>query len=239
MKIIITSLSVLVILMLPGCVSVGKIARHDFDSGFYKLKTPGAAPTRVYTNVIEDSIVVYPVIVSGNKEFPNASSGMGTRISRIKTDNYFYNSCFISNSVDVDLTSILFKYRHPRDDVPGQFSADLNFAIYMGFRKDFYKVASSVPPLQEEKSFIRQFGFDLGIFAGIGTSPVNPTVTNNIISQQYDAMVFQKGVAGFISIGNMSLGLAVGFDNLLDKGKSSWIYTQKPYLGLIISVSNF
>lgn len=88
-------------------------------------------------------------------------------------------------------------------------------------------------------SFIRQIGFDLGIFAGIGTSPVNPTVTNNIITQQYDAMVFQKGVAGFISIGNMSLGLAVGFDNLLDKGKSSWIYTQKPYLGLIISVSNF
>jgi len=52
-------------------------------------------------------------------------------------------------------------------------------------------------------------------------------------------MIFQKGVAGFISFGQMSLGLAVGFDNILDKSKSFWIYNQNPYLGLIITVSNF
>lgn len=226
-------------LLSVSCVSLGKIARHDFDSGFYKLKTQGADPSRVYINVIEDSIVVYPVITEGKKESPDISSGMGLRVSRIKTDNYFYKSCFVNNSVDVDLTSILFKYRHPRDDVPGQFSADLNFAIYMGFRKDFYKIESSVHPLHEEMSFIKQFGFDLGIFAGIGTSPVNPTVTNNKISQQYDAMIFQKGVSGFISYDNISIGLAIGFDNLVDKNKASWIYNQKPYLGLVIGISNF
>jgi hypothetical protein len=80
---------------------------------------------------------------------------------------------------------------------------------------------------------------NLGIFAGIGSTPVNPTVTNNLVNQEYDAMIFQKGVAGFISFGQMSLGLAVGFDNILDKNKSFWIYNQKPYLGLIITVSNF
>lgn len=105
--------------------------------------------------------------------------------------------------------------------------------------ESFYKIVSPVHPLHEEKSLIRQIGFDLGFFAGIGSSPVNPTVTNNKVNQEYDAMIFQKGIAGFISINKMSIGLAVGFDNLLDKNKSLWIYNQKSYLGLIISVSNF
>lgn len=229
----------LLIVMLSGCVSVGKIGRHDFDSGFYKLKVQGAAPSRVYAEVIEDSIIVYPVNSTGRKEFPNTSSSSGIKISRIKTDNYYYKASFINKSVNIDLTSIIFKSRSSMDDVPNQFSADLDVAIYAGFRKDFYKIVSPAHPLHEENSSIMQIGFDLGVFAGIGSSPVNPTVTNNKISQEYDAMIFQKGIAGFISINKMSFGLAVGFDNLIDKNRSSWIYNQKPYLGLIISVSSF
>jgi hypothetical protein len=228
-----------ILLLTASCASLGKLARHDFDSGFYKLKVPGAAPSRVYAEVMEDSIIVYQVYSDGKKEYPNTSSSIGTRISRIKTDSYFYKSRFTNNSIDIDLTSILFKSRHSRDDVPNQFSADLDVAIYAGFRKDFYRIVSPAHPLHEEKSSIQQIGFDLGIFAGIGSSPVNPTVTNNKINQEYDAMIFQKGVAAFISINKMSFGLALGFDNLMNKSKSLWIYNQKPYLGLIISVSIF
>jgi hypothetical protein len=222
-----------------GCVSLGKLTRHDFDSGFYKLKVQEAASSNVYVEVTEDSIIVYPVISNGKNEFPNIATSMSARVSRIKKDNYFYRSSFTNNSIDIDLTSIIFKSRHSRDDVPNQFSADLDIAVYAGFRKDFYNIVSPAHSFQEEKSFIRQIGFDLGVFAGIGSSPVNPTVTNNKVSQEYDAMIFQKGVAGFITINKISFGLAVGFDNLLDKSKSSWIYNQKPYLGLIISVSSF
>ncbi len=229
----------LVVLLSASCASLGKLSRHNFESGFYKLKVRGAAPSSVYTEVAEDSIIVYPVTSDGKNKFPNTSTSVSARISRIKKDNYFYRSCFINNSFDVDLTSILFKSRHSRDDVPNQFSADLDVAIYAGFRKDFYNIVSPVHPFHEESSFIRQVGFDLGVFAGIGSSPVNPTVTNNKISQEYDAMIFQKGFAGFISINKMSIGLAVGFDNLIDKSRSLWIYNQKPYLGLIISVSSF
>jgi hypothetical protein len=96
-----------------------------------------------------------------------------------------------------------------------------------------------ISPLGEETSFIRHIGFDAGVFAGIGITALNPTVTRDAIIQEYDGMVFQKGVAGFISFDNMSVGITIGFDNLLDKNKTSWIYNQKPYIGLLIGISNF
>src|SRR5450759_4191736 len=222
-----------------SCDSTGKITRHDFDSGFYNLKIQGAQSSSVYAKVTEDSVIIYPVITIDKKESPNMSSGTGIKLSKTKTDNYLNKSCFINNSVDIDLTSILFKYRQPKDDVPAQFSDDLNFAVFLGFRKDYYKMASSTRQPHDKISFIRQVGFDLGIFAGIGTSPVNPTNTNNLINQQYDAMIFQKGFAGFISYGKMSLGLALGFDNLMDKNRPSWVFNQKPYFGLVIGISDF
>ena len=226
-------------LLMFSCSSMEKISQHHFDSDFYRLKTQGAKSSQVYAEVNEDSIIVYSVTSDGKNEFINTSSSVGSRISRIKSGNYLYGSCFTKNSLDLDLTSILFKSRHSRDDVPNQFSADLNFAVYAGFRKDIYRIVTPVHPLHEGRSSVRQVGFNAGIFAGIGSSSVNPTVTNNKISQTYDAMIFQKGFAGFISINGMSVGLAVGFDNFLDKNRSSWIYNQKAYLGLIISVSGF
>lgn len=229
----------LVLFFSYSCVSLGKLTRHDFDSGFYKLKVKGKEPSKIYAEVSEDSVIVYQVTSDGKNEFPNTSSSIGTRISRVGNDNYFYNSSFTNNSFDADLTSILFKSRHSRDDVPNQFSADLDIALYAGFRKDFYRIVTPAHPLHEMKSYVQQIGFDLGVFAGIGSSPVNPTVTNNNVSQEYNAMIFQKGVAAFISINKMSFGLALGFDNLLDKNKSAWIYNQKSYFGLIISVSSF
>jgi hypothetical protein len=230
---------VFIVLLSGSCVTVGKISRHDFDSGFYSLRVRGSDASRVYAEVIDDSIIIFPSNSNSKREVSNTFSSIGARVSRIMPDDYFYRSCFRSNSLDVDLTSIIFKSRQSRDDVPSQFSADLNFAVFTGFRRDYYKIVTPAHSRQEVKSRITEFGFDLGVFAGIGSSPVNPTVTNDKISQQYDGMIFQKGVAGFISINKISLGLAMGFDNLLDKNRSLWIYNQKPYLGLIISISNF
>jgi hypothetical protein len=232
-------LLLLIMLFLYSCVPVEKIARHDFDSGFYKLQTQEGEVTRVYTKVINDSVVVYPLTSEGKKESPDIYSFRGIRINNIKSGNYFYRSRFINKSIDVDLTTVILKYRLPQGGVPNQLSSNINAAIYLGFRKDFYKVMTHVSPLGEETSFIRQIGFDAGIFAGIGISPINPTVTRNAIMQEYDGLVFQKGVAGFITFDKISVGISLGFDNLLDKNKTSWIYNQKPYVGLLIGISNF
>jgi hypothetical protein len=229
----------LLIVMLSSCVPVEKIARHGFDSGFYELKTQESEPLHVYTKVIEDSIVVYPNIKNWKNESTDTSSFKAININKIKNGNYFSRSCFMNKSIDVDLTTIILKYRFPQGNVPNQLSSNINAALYFGLRKDFYKIIPFSTPLHEESSYIRQIGIDAGIFAGIGITPVNPTVTRNIVNLEYDGMVFQKGVAAFITFDNMSIGLAFGFDNLLDNNKTSWIYNQKPYMGLVIGISNF
>ena len=222
-----------------GCVSVEKIARHDFQSGFYRLKTEDKRLTDVYVSSKEDSITVYPVTQSGNSAAPDMDFFTGTNIRNIEPGNFYYKSSFMNKTVDVDLSTIIMKYRPEKEGVPNQLNANINAALYIGYRKNFYKVITETNPLKQQSSYIRQIAFDAGLFGGIGITSLNPTVTANRITQEYDGIVFQKGVAAFITFDNMSIGLSLGFDNLLDKNKSVWVYNQKPYLGIMIGISNF
>lgn len=230
---------VLIIIFSSGCATVKTISRHDFDSGFYTLKKDGEAPRRIYADVREDSLSVYNVIIEGGKESPAASAHIGTKISEIKSGSYFYKNSYVQNSIDVDLSTVLMKLRPPQKNVPVQLSYNLNAALYMGWRKDFYKFIPYKSPFKKETSFIRQIGFDAGLFAGIGMTAMNPWVTEGKISIEYDGIVFQKGIAGFLTIDRMSVGISLGFDNLLDSNKKNWIYNQKPYIGLMIGILNF
>jgi hypothetical protein len=124
-------------------------------------------------------------------------------------------------------------------DVPPQLNANANGILYAGYRKDFFKIKSHPAQLHNKNAILRHTGFDFGLFAGIGISPVNSTVTSNFTSQEYDGIVFQKGASVFFTFENMSVGLALGFDNLLDKNKSAWIYNQKPWLGIVLGIANF
>ena len=73
----------------------------------------------------------------------------------------------------------------------------------------------------------------------MGITQINPTVTGNQVELEYDGIVFQKGIGAFITIDRMSVGIVLGFDNLLDENKTVWLYNQKPYLGLSIGIANF
>jgi hypothetical protein len=226
-------------LLLSGCASVERIARHDLNSNYFRLKTEGNEPRSIYADIAGDSITIYPVIYEGNKKQPDANHPVSFNLINVKTGDNFSGSTFVYKSVDIDLSTILFKYRPERQGVPGQLNFNLNGVIYTGIRRDFYTITPYKSPLNVETSSINHIGFDAGIFAGIGTTPVNPTVTLNEINQEYDGLVFQKGIAAFITFGNFSVGLSCGFDNLLDKNKSVWIYNQKPYLGIVIGIANF
>jgi len=226
-------------LLLYSCSSVRRITWHDFNSDYYRLKTEGNESRPIYADIAGDSITIYPVNYEGNNKQLDTNHPVSLNLTNIKTGDNFCRSTFVRKSVDVDLSTILFKYRPERQGVPGQLNFNLNGVIYTGIRRDFFKINPYKSPLNVETSVVNHIGFDAGIFAGIGTTPVNPTVTLNKIDQEYDGLVFQKGIAAFITFGNFSVGLACGFDNLLDKNKSVWIYNQKPYLGIMIGIANF
>jgi hypothetical protein len=68
---------------------------------------------------------------------------------------------------------------------------------------------------------------------------VTPTNTDFHNLQEYDGVVFQKGIAAFFTFEKMTIGICIGFDSLLDENSNIWVYNQKPYIGLVLGIANF
>ena len=63
---------------------------------------------------------------------------------------------------------------------------------------------------------------------------MNPFVTNINIQPEYDGVVITEGIAGLVGVGGFTFGGAVGFDNLMDKNRNTWIYQGKFWLGFTV-----
>jgi hypothetical protein len=105
------------VVLLSSCAPVEKVATHDFVEGFYKFKPNKDEPSRVYLNVIEDSIIVYPLVADGKNTNVDTSSFRLMHIPDIKEGGSFFGSTFIKKSFDLDLATILMKYRPARGEV--------------------------------------------------------------------------------------------------------------------------
>ncbi len=139
--------------------------------------------------------------------------------------------------LDVDITSILLKYRPSVNGSPAQLNTDLNVAVYAGWRRDLFRINTSTDPLGKRHTRIRNLGYDVGIFAGPGTTTVGPFSTGNHRSDEYAGMVLQAGVAGFVESSMASFGLSIGYDHLLSPDRSVWIYRNKPWVGFIVGIA--
>jgi hypothetical protein len=239
MKIVKLCILVNSFVLIAGCTPFDKIYSHDFSDGYFKLESSGKKPENIYLNIKDDSLNVYSVKKENKLKFPDASAFYGVSLNSIVPGNALYNSTFVKTSADIDLSTVLLKFRPASGDVPSQLSSNVNGIFYTGFRKDFFKLKTTFSKLHEMSTFIRHTGFDFGLFAGIGIAPVNYTVTMNATMQEYDGIVFQKGVAVFGTYENMSVGLALGFDNLLDHNKTVWVFNNKPWFGLVFGIANF
>lgn len=237
MKGFFTVVAVALLLSLSGCAPLETIATHHFASGYYNLKPAGAEPSKVYADVNGDSLAVYP-LKPGSKE-PDIESAKVAEISKIDPGSYLYKSSFRKASIDADLSTVITKLRPASSGVPIQLNSTINAIFYLGARRDFYIIRTSRSVLNNSSSFIRQLGYDAGFFAGMGITPVNPTVTNDRTLLEYDGVVFQKGIAAFVTIDNLSIGVALGFDNLLGGDSDIWIYNNKPWVGIVLGIANF
>lgn len=155
-------------------------------------------------------------------------------LKRIKEESPWFN--YQLKSFDVDLFTVPFKFRFPQDGRPGQLNTNPNVGIYVGLRYDrggyrtlFFR--------RERRSEIRSLSFGLGGFASVGSALVSSFTTSGAVTDEYEALGLNYGLASIVGYKTFTAGLALGFENLISTDNQFWIYRNKPYLGVTIGLN--
>jgi hypothetical protein len=226
----------LLILYLAGyffsCTVIERSSSHGFEDGYYKLKSADKNPRKVYLDVEEDKIDSYEITKGVLENHPSIQISSGESDSL-----HFYPFRFIRQSMDMDITSNLLKFHPAVYGKPSQLLTDFNAAVYIGLRWDFFSIVSRMTPLNKSKYSLHARGFDIGVFAGPGTTGIGPFSTLNKIDDEYSGFTIEYGIAGFLESSFASFGLSVGYDYLLTEDRKVWIYNRKPWIGFIIGIA--
>ena len=220
---------------LGSCSTPHKTAKQELSDGFY-LKKSKAGKSKVYIDIVGETILIHPTA------FHNSIIVVDTLrqpVFFLPEVEHMENTSFslLQNSFDIDFLTIPLKLRPSQNGIPTQLNANLNGAIYLGYRIDDYKIKYNTNPLNTSVRKITHQGFSFGFFGGFGSTFISPTNTNNYLQQEYDGIVWNKGIAGILGVNNFTVGISVGFDNLLDKNKNVWIYENKPWIGLAFGLN--
>jgi hypothetical protein len=218
--------------LLCSCTTLRKSTGHDLNDGYYRVLEKNKPPRKVYLQVTDDSLFLYPSPLQ-----PGRPSTQSFSLNRYPADSLLKPVVLLRTSMDLDLTTILLKYRFSTPALPNQLNSNLNAALYVGYRRDYFRFRESKDPLGKRHREINHFELDIGPFAGIGATAINPSTTEGQVAEEYDGVVLQKGVAVFFGGSRFSIGIGLGFDGLLDHKKNVWIYQNKPYLGLMIGLN--
>lgn len=134
----------LVICLLASCKIIEKASSHGLTSGYYKLKAENKYGRTVYLDVSNDQINVYPDVKK------QQSNHVLLKIPLAEKDSLMGKEMsFMKESLDIDITSILLKYRPSVYGSPQQLNTDLNLAIYAGWRRDAYHIMRKKDPLEK------------------------------------------------------------------------------------------
>jgi hypothetical protein len=230
-KYIITPFAVMV--LLTSCKTLEKASMHGFKSGYYKFESKQENDQYVYADVTEEKIDLYHQINNQPEKNVFLTIPLKTEDSII----FFSPMVFKKTSLDIDITSILLKYRPSVYGLQGQMTTDFNIALYAGWRHDSYNITSKMDPLGKSYHNIINRGYDFGFFAGPGVTLISPFTTNNKRTYEYSGMIIQTGIAGFVESNVASFGITIGFDHLLNSDREVWIYRNKPWVGFIVGIA--
>jgi hypothetical protein len=215
-----------------SCSTIEKASMHGFKSGYYKLESDQQKNQKVYVDVTNENIDIY----NETDHQPDTNSFMTIPLSATNNSS-FSPLVFRKNSLDIDITSIILKYRPGIYGLPDQMTTDFNAALYAGWRHDSFKIKSRKDPLGKSSYEISNRGYDIGCFAGPGAALISPFSTQQKTTDEYNGMVIQAGIAGFIETNIASFGIAVGLDYLLNPDRKIWIYNNQPWYGFIIGIA--
>ena len=220
------------IVLLASCGTLEKASMHGFSSGYYQLQAENKNVQQVYVDVQDEQIDVYPC----KARQPDKQQLMTIPLKGV--DGLMVNPMvFKKQSLDVDITSILLKYRPSVYNLPSQLTTDLNIALFAGWRHDRFQLRIKTDPLGKRYTKVSNRGYDFGLFAGPGPTLISPFTTRNLRSDEYSGMILQGGIAGFVESNLASFGFALGYDYLLNSDRKIWIYNQKPWVGFVVGVA--
>lgn len=219
------------VLLGGGCSTVNETSRHQMETGIYSVKN--FSNKRFYVNVEEDSIKLHPLFKTKDGWIADTTVASVVHLNRSNSSNRQAFK-FINHTFDLDVMSILFKYRPYTRGFPNQLNTNFNAAEFIGHRSDLYILSYDKNPLNAYHRRINHFAYSFGGFVGLGATQMNPFVTSNRVQSEYDGVILTKGIAGLIGVGEFTFGAAVGFDNLLDKNHTFWIYQEKPWVGFTV-----
>jgi len=226
---------VIILLFLISSCQIFKLSssKKGFNEGIYRSKLDDK---KVYVLPSEESIRVYSL---KDNDKNNIDTGKFFVID-LPEDNRpmnFKTYSFRKSTFDLGAISVLFKIRPSVYDFPPQMNTAFNGSIYLGLRSDIYKLKYHETPLHLFKKSQSHLGYSFGIFSGLGTELINEFNTESGITIEYDGIVNLSGLVAIIGVNNLTLGLAIGEDHLLDKNKKFWIYTGKPWIGLSVGLN--
>lgn len=225
-------IQIAVILTFSSCSTLEKSLTHGFNSGYYKLQSKNKNTENVYVDIVDEKLDVY--YETGKQPDKNKF----LTISLKPSDSLVISPMLFSKkSLDIDITTILLKYRPAIYGLPGQLNTDFNVALYAGWRHDNYNIKGKTDPLGMRYHKISNWGYDFGLFTGLGSTLISPFTTQNKITDEYSGLIIQTGFAGFIESNVASFGISIGIDYLMNSDRDVWIYTNKPWVGFIVGIA--
>jgi hypothetical protein len=207
-------------ILLGSCSVIQNTPKFGLQDGFYQSKEK-----KIFVETQNDTLLVSSV------------KGQPVLTLPLSTNQIQNNFTFQKSTFDLDVLAIPIKYRGKEAGLPAQLNSEINAALYLGKRKDYFQVQYDQTPTMKFKRKIDHYGFSFGGFIGIGNAVINSDVSQGQVGYEYQGITFSKGVAGIIAINNFTLGVAYGFDQLLDGNASQWIYNQKPWVGLALGLN--
>lgn len=229
-----TGLLMVASVWLTGCNVIRSTPKYALTDGTYYSSLFGSKQ-RVYVATFMDTIRVSALPGAAARQVPAAHRVL--RFAPEQAHGPITAHGFTKSSFDVDFLTIPFKYRPPVASFPRQFNTNLNGAIYLGYRFDRFGLSYRQSPLQTDVRRVTHYGLSVGAFTGLGATAINPWVTQNLVNAEYDGVVWSKGIAGIAGIDNVTVGVALGWDDLLDTNQSVWIYERRPWIGLAFGLN--
>lgn len=194
------------------------------DPDYYELRQPSAAGTKnaaftkVYVDTKDDTLHIVPLDKSS--------------LSLKNVDDQVIRK----KGFDVDILIVPFKFRPPAFGFPSQLTTDFNGNLFLGYRVDRFKTNVTETPTGLRRR-LHHNAFTVGAFGGIGSTFVSPWTTNYRTTDEYSGFIISRGVSAMVGIKSITLGIGVGWDALVDRDKDIWIYQDRAWLGLLVSLN--